>query len=423
MLIQFTVGNFLSFGEKVTLSMVKTAVHELPGNVTKLDEDIALLKSAVIYGANASGKSNLIKAIMFMRFFGAVSSIVLQIDETIGITNFLLNEETRKQSSFFEIVFIIDKITYRYGFEVDNKKVNKEWLYYTPKIKEEELFFRDTEGIRISGGFSEGKGLKQKTRVNCSFLSVVAQFNGEISSKIVKWFSNLNITTSSDYQVSRDRIIDRIEKEPNLKEEIIKFISVADNGIEDFKIKSVIESPEQMEKNTSHKGQGKLKKNSILFRHKIHNIDKEEQSTIDLPVFFESEGTKKMFALSLPIIDAIKKGKIVIIDELENHLHPLLLKYVIKLFNSYSNQNNAQLIFTTHSLTCMDNECFRRDQIWFTEKNALNESNLFSLAEYKINDRKIRNDASFSKDYLLGKYGAVPFIADIDLSFKEKSNE
>ena len=112
-----------------------------------------------------------------------------------------------------------------------------------------------------------------------------------------------------------------------------------------------------------------------------------------------------------------------IIDELENHLHPLLLKYIIKLFNSHANRNNAQLIFTTHNLTCMDKEFFRRDQIWFTEKNASNESTLFSLAEYKIQKKKIRNDASFSKDYLLGKYGAVPFIADIDLSFKENSNE
>ena len=129
-----------------------------------------------------------------------------------------------------------------------------------------------------------------------------------------------------------------------------------------------------------------------------------------------------MFALSVPIIDALRDGEILVVDELENHLHPLLFKHIIKLFNSSSNKNAAQLVFATHNLTCMNNECFRRDQIWFTEKNSFGESNLFSLADYKLNDTKIRKDASYSKDYLLGKYGAVPFIDEINLSF-EKKNE
>ena len=130
-----------------------------------------------------------------------------------------------------------------------------------------------------------------------------------------------------------------------------------------------------------------------------------------------------MFALSVPIINALRNGEIIVIDELENHLHPKLFEHIIKLFNSYSNKNNAQLIFATHNLTCMNNECFRRDQIWFTEKNSLGESSLFSLADYKINDKKIRNDASYSKDYMLGKYGGVPFIDEIDSSFRCKDNE
>ena len=421
MLIQFTVGNSFSFREKVTLSMVKTALHELPENVIQADKDIALLKSAVVYGANASGKSNLMKALFFMRFFGAFSSAVLQIDDPILTFPFLLNEGTSAQPSFFEIVCIIDKVVYRYGFEVGDRAVNKEWLYHTPKAKEEELFYRVGADIRISGGFAEGKGVEQKTRANCSFLSVVAQFNGQIASKIVKWFKRFHVNVNYNYPALREHIIDRMENDPSLKEGIIKFVSIADNGIADFKIESATELPAQTGKNISREGKGEVKRHSVLFKHKTNNIKKQEG--IDLPVFLESEGTKKMFALSVPVIDAIKNGEIMIIDELENHLHPLLLKYIIKLFNSHANRNNAQLIFTTHNLTCMDKEFFRRDQIWFTEKNASNESTLFSLAEYKIQKKKIRNDASFSKDYLLGKYGAVPFIADIDLSFKENSNE
>ena len=130
-----------------------------------------------------------------------------------------------------------------------------------------------------------------------------------------------------------------------------------------------------------------------------------------------------MFALSVPVIKALKNGEVLVIDELENHLHPKLFEYIIKLFNSSSNETNAQLIFATHNLTCMNNKCFRRDQIWFTEKNSLGESGLFSLADYKLNDKKVRNDATYSKDYLLGKYGAVPFIDEIDLSFRCKDNE
>ncbi|MFH1258676.1 MAG: ATP-binding protein [Elusimicrobiota bacterium] len=422
MLIQFTVGNFLSFKEKVTLSMVKSALHELPENVIKIDDDFELLKSAVIYGANASGKSNLIKALAFMKLF-TVSSFKLQIDEELGIYSFLLNEETKDGPSFFEIVFIIDSVTYRYGFEADKKKVKKEWLYYTPKTKEEKLFDREGSVFNISPEFLEGFALENKTRENCLFLTVVSQFNGEISAKIIKWFNKLRVITSRDYQTFLFRTLTRFEQEPNLKENIIKFISVADNGVEDFEIESINTPIDQVNKNML--GEKKdLKIKVVKFIHRVFNINKQVVGKKDLLIdYFESEGTKKMFALSVPVVDALRNSEIIVVDELENHLHPLLLKHIIKLFNSSSNKNNAQLIFTTHNLTCMSHECFRRDQIWFTEKNSFGESSLFPLADYKIEKKKIRSDATYSKDYLLGKYGAVPFIDDIDLSFKEKDNE
>jgi len=166
MIIQFTVGNFLSFKEKVTLSMVKSAKHELPENVIKINDDFELLKSAVVYGANASGKSNLIYALSFMRFFTIYSVKAFQGGEEIGIYSFLLNEQTKNKPSFFEIIFIVDNITYRYGFEADNKTVQKEWLYYTPKTKEERLFFRESQEIKLSENFPEGKDKETNTREN-----------------------------------------------------------------------------------------------------------------------------------------------------------------------------------------------------------------------------------------------------------------
>jgi AAA15 family ATPase/GTPase len=416
MLIQFTVGNFLSFKEKVTLSMAKTAKHELPENVIKISDDFELLKSAVIYGANASGKSNLIFALNFMRFFAINSFKEYQVDEEIGMDGFLLSDETKSKPSFLEIVFLIDNVTYRYGFEFDKKKVSKEWLYHIPKAKEEKIYFREGSNFDVDN-FPEGQGKESNARDNCLFLSVLSQLNGPISSKIIKWFMKIS-PGSSFWRI--DSVISQIEEDPNLKEGVLKFVSIADNGVKDFQIKSIDIPPESSGGNISQKKQTGTIKKLVYFIRNIFNEKKEPSGELALGLeVSESAGTRRMFVLSVPVINALKNGEIILIDEIENHLHPLLFKHVIKLFNSYSNKNNAQLIFTTHNLTCMNNECFRRDQIWFTEKNSYGESSLFSLADYKIDDKSIRKDENYSKNYLLGKYGAVPFIDEINLSCKE----
>ena len=420
MLIQFTVGNFLSFKEKVTLSMVKANLTELPENIIPVNDDMKLLKSAVIYGANANGKSNLIKALQFMNMFTILSFKNWQADQEIGISSFLLNTETKDKPSFFEMVFIIENQIYRYGFELDNKRVKKEWLYFTPKNKEEKLFSREGSHIDLTEKFSEGKNCESKTRDNSLFLSVVSQFNGEIALKVIRWFAKLRTNLFNEQTVLR-RTLSRLEEEPALKKDILNFISVADNKIVGFEVQTYDLPAKQTENELPQKS---LKKKIVSLIRKIFNKKNEEVGEAAFLLDYEeSNGTKKLFAFSVPILDAIKNGEILIIDELENHLHPLLLKHIIKLFNSSYNTNNAQLIFTTHSLTCMNNECFRRDQIWFTEKNSFGETSLFSLAEYKIEEKKIRKDASYSKDYLLGKYGAVPFIEDINSCFKDRENE
>ena len=418
MLIQFTVGNFLSFKEKITLSMVKSAMHDLPENVIEATDDFELLKSAVIYGANASGKSNLMFALRFMSFFAIDSFRSFQKGEEIGAFSFRLSETSITKPSFFEIVFLIGGVIYKYGFEVDNKKVNKEWLYYTQKNSEKTLFIRDGLKFEISGkDFPEGLNKESDTRDNCLFLSLVSQLNGPISSKIINWFMKIRFSSSPNIK----SVFSSIEKDLNLKEDVMKFVSIADNGVIDFTATDIL--PEQPGDNSPQVRKISEIKKLMYFIHNIFNEKKEISGTTKFDVDAESEGTKRMFALSVPIINALKNGEIIVIDELENHLHPKLFEHIIKLFNSYNNKNNAQLIFATHNLTCMNNTCFRRDQIWFTEKNSLGESSLFSLADYKLNDKKIRNDASYRKDYLLGKYGAVPFINEIDLSFRAKDNE
>ena len=215
MLIQFTVGNFLSFREKATLSMVKSAIHDLPENLIKAENDFELLKSAVVYGANASGKSNLIFALQFMRFFAINSFRSYQKGEEIGMWSFRLNDASITQPSFFEIVFMADGIIYKYGFELDNKKVDKEWLYFTQKNEEKPLFVRDGLKFDLSEkDFPEGTNKKTDTRENCLFLSLVSQLNGPVSSKIINWFMKLRLSTSP----SIDAVFSSIEKDANLKE-------------------------------------------------------------------------------------------------------------------------------------------------------------------------------------------------------------
>ena len=414
MLVKFTVGNYMSFKDRVTIDMRTTAVHELPENIIKIIDDTELLKSVVIYGANASGKSNLIKAFYFARDFVVWSFKNVPAGEKIDVLGFVLNKNTKEQPSFFEVVLNVNNTFYRYNFEVNSERVVQENLYLVQKTKEEQLFKRNSNGYEISKKFEEGNGIQEKTRDNCLFLSVVSQFNGSISSEIVKFFKKFKVNSSIGYKAFYNRTLARLEEDPTLKQDILKFINIADKEIKGFEIETKKED-EQANK----PGLKETIRKIVYFAREVFNDKKELQGEVLFGLdYLESEGTRKMFALSIPIIDAIKNGEIIIIDELENHLHPLLLKYIIKLFNSYSNEK-AQLIIATHNLTCMNSECFRRDQIWFTEKNSFGESTLFSLVDYKTNDnKKVRNDASYGKDYLLGKYGAVPYLNEIDLCFK-----
>ena len=233
MLLQFTVGNFLSFKEPVTLNMqaVNSIKEHSQDNLVTHDR-YKLLKSAVIYGANASGKSNMISAMKFMDWFVINSSRESQVDEEIGIEKFRLSSETEDAPSFFEIVFLIDNEKYRYGFEVDKHEVRGEWLLYAKKIKENELFVRDGENIQIFKGFSEGDKLESKTRGNALFLSVVAQFNGAISKKIIRWFQKNFYQISGLLDQTYQYVSISMVKDSNYKDKMLEFLTNADVSIE-----------------------------------------------------------------------------------------------------------------------------------------------------------------------------------------------
>jgi uncharacterized protein len=422
MLIEFEVGNFLSFRDPVRFSMLAAnPIKEHLEENTFEEGRHRLLKSAVIYGANASGKSNLLEAMAFMRWFVMNSSKAMQVDEDIVVTPFKLDAATENAPSHFEICFLQNDRRYRYGFEADRKAVRKEWLFQTEKLKEVSLFLREDDGIEISDDFSEGKELEPKTRDNALFLSVVAQFNGEISGNILKWFKGFRgLSGLRDQQY--ERFTTEMLQDEAMRPLLVEFIRRADVGIEDLLVseapddEAVKGGVEDLQRKPM-----KSKRYKITTVHqKFRNGLKEGFANLDF-TNEESEGTKKFFRIAGPLLDCLMNGYVVGIDELDAKLHPLLTKAAVRLFNSTdSNKKNAQLIFTTHDTNLLHFGHLRRDQIWFTEKTQQAATDLYSLAEIKLPEGgKVRNDAALEKNYIQGRYGAIPFLGDLGALLKE----
>lgn len=421
MLIEFSVGNYRSFKEPVTFSMVAAKITSQDprideNNINVIDKHLTLLTTSAIYGNNASGKSNLYKAITFMKWFILNSSKETQSDEPIKIDTFRLSEETENKPAFFQMVFLIDNIKYRYGFEVTTEKVVSEWLFYTPTIREGLLFLREESGFKLSRSFKEGNKLEEKTRINTLFLSVVAQFNGQISNKIINWFQKMGTISGVDDTRYRGFTIGSFA-EGRYKNDILELIKKLDIGVKDINIEKLEKAQISFHKDISDDIKKMILKDlekggSVYAINTKHTKFNEKGIPTGNEMFgldMESNGTQKLFFLAGPIIDTLSKGKILIIDEFEARLHPLITRALVQLFNSIdTNLNRAQLIFTTHDINLLSKELFRRDQIWFIEKDSRGASHLFSLAELKV-----RNDALYEKDYIQGKYGAIPYLGNV----------
>ncbi|MBN3921973.1 ATP-binding protein [Nostoc sp. NMS4] len=422
MLIEFSIGNYRSFKEQVTFSMVAANLvakdkHLDENNVFEIDNDLKLLKSAAIYGANASGKSNLATALGFMKWFMINSSKETQSTEKIGVERFKLSTETEAKPSFFEIVFFMNGKRYRYGFEATLDKVVSEWLFYVPKSKETKLFERKLDKISVSKTY-KADGIQQKTRHNALFLSVSAQFNVQIAEKILDWLANrVKLVSALDDSGYQGYTVSCLMNDEN-KDEIIQLIKKLDLGFDDVKVEEsevtvdslLLEFPDEINNFIL-----KSPRNKVISIQTMHRKFDDKGNIISTKELFnlnnqESEGTQKVFSLAGPLVDTLKNGKVLIIDEFDARIHPLISRAIVELFNSNeTNASNAQLIFMTHDTNLLNNKLFRRDQIWFTEKNRYGATDLYSLAEYKIPD-----NASFESDYIQGRYGAIPYIGNLN---------
>lgn len=418
MLIEFSIENFLSFKDLTTISMVaaKSFKEHKESHIIEIGNTLNLLKSAVIYGNNASGKSNLIEAMSFMKatVLNSFRDALMENNERkFPLEKFVLNTKTENETSFFEILFIQNGVKFRYGFEIDYDKIVAEWLYHTT-TKEVYLFKRDLQNIEINkSAFKEGIGKEDDVKENVLFLSLLATLGKEISSNIIEWYKKFNIVTAIHDLGYNFYTIEKLKNDKqffNWVSLFLKYLEISNLSA----IEEEVSLKENDDKNINKKIQAK--RNRLVSYHRKYD---ENNILVDTVAFDfdkqESEGTKKLLYLLGPWYDTLQNGKVIVIDELESRLHRNLTVKLIDYFHLF-NKNSAQLICVVHDTSLLNKDIFRRDQIWFVEKNQFGASELFSLADFKTD--KVRNKSAFDKNYLEGKYGAIPYFEN-----DEKINE
>lgn len=415
-LVEFSVSNFMSIQEPVTLKMSSTKGSE-HRNTNTIKSDVRalsdLVSTAVIYGPNASGKSNLIRAMSTMENIVLESAGSAQSGDKLNITSFRLNETSRNLPSEFNVVFVVDSVRYEYGFAASEKRIFEEWLFAYPKGRAQQWIDRsyDSENDRYEwGSMDKLTGKKQTwqsaTRSNALFLSTAVQLNNQQLEPVFNWFAKTLrvIGFGGIYPTFTARTC----AEDNSCDKVVKFLKNADIDIEMIEVKQEIfdakklsgDMPEAFREEIERDLQGKL----------LYEVRTGHLSNKGSMVFFdldeESDGTKKLFSIAGPWLDTLKNGYVLFIDELNDSLHPKIVKSLITMFHDKKiNKKNAQLIFSTHDTTILNQDLFRRDQIWFCEKNEDQATNLFPLTDFKPR----KGYENFEKSYLAGRYGAIPY--------------
>lgn len=409
MLIEFSVKNFLSFKDKVTLSMEKGNGDENLDNVIYCS-DYNLLKTVTVYGANASGKSNLLKALTCAILMVRNSNLIPVGGKWNFIRPFLFDEITKNEPSEFEFIFVTNNIKYRYYFSADSDKIYDEVFdaYYSQKPTN--IFKRTNTNIyEFNNDKAKLEILSSNNTENKLFLATATTWNYEKTRDAFLWFVNGIDTYSSFDDIADKDLIDYSNNVENLKEFSLKLLKEADILIKDIKVD--YEEKEMADPIAGIDNKYKIKNVNIELEHEVVDANKNVHS-YKLNFFEESSGTRVLFAVAPFLKRAFESNKVIVVDELEKSMHPSLVEFIVKLFNNKEiNKVNSQLIFTTHAINLLNLELLRRDQIWFTEKNP--ETGCSDL--YPLDSFSVRKDENILKGYMNGRYGAVPFIKDIGL--------
>ncbi len=416
MLLQFYFSNYRSFESEATLDMRASGSNELSSHI-RIQGDERILPVSAIYGANASGKSSVFEAFQFMSWC-VLKSLSFSEDskeksQKLSVDSFKFSEK-RKEPSEFEINYIIRNrnrvLYYSYGFKINNSVILKEYLAYNTKtgVKRNKdftyIFNREhNEKLYLDPSIEKYReNIEISLRNETLLVSLGAALNIKELKKVREWFLKTEVINFSNslYGVFFENILPRkIDESQEARKNLVKFINSFDDSIIDIEVEKVPSSNDKEDDN---------------YRVFTIHSSKDSISNIRLPLIDESSGTKKMFSLYQTLLDVLEEGGIFFADELDIKLHPLLMRNILLTFiDKEKNPNNAQLIFTTHNTIYMDMNLLRRDEIWFVEKSQ-GVSNLYSLDDI-TNEKgeKVRKDSNYEKHYLLGNYGAVPYLENL----------
>ncbi len=381
--------------------------------------NVKLVKSAAIYGANASGKSNLIAAVRFMESFVLRSAKNYGPGDPIPVRPFLLDDSAKKPTEF-EVDFVLHGVRYQYGFQIDRRRVIEEWLLAFPKGSQQRWFERkvgegpDDEDLWRFGSHLKGEKnkLKKLTRPNALFLSVAASLNHQQLTTVYSWFAQYLqfIGPSSSAKGLPGRLLGaytahRSHEEPAFKARVLVLLQDADTGIDGFRTELHPFEEKEFLAFLPEKMRQDLEDSEVLEVRTTHrNLSTGELVAFELEE--ESDGTQRFFSLGGPWLDTLDSGYTLFVDELDASLHPHLSRHLVELFHrSESNRKGAQLVFSTHDTSLLDNDLLRRDQVWLTAKNGDGATSLYPLTDYRP-----RKNEALRSGYLAGRYGAVPIL-------------
>ena len=420
MLIEFSVTNFRSIRETQTLSMAASRYFKDIEEQNSFDTGIKglprLLRSAAIYGPNASGKSNLILALSFMRFMVLSSAKKIQEGEDLNITPFLLDQTSKTKESEFEVIFVEGTVRYQYGFALNKARVLREWLVAYPEGRPQRWFDREYDvannqdtyefGPKFLGGRLR-QDWKNATRSNALFLSVAVQFNSEQLKPVFHWFQK-RLSVITQHNLLDPGYTASLCETDEGKEKVAVFLNSADLSIADIRIDKKKFSSEDLPKDMPAELKELYRKEmdgkdlvNIKFMHK----DIETGELVPFGPDKESDGTKNLFAFAGPWLDVIGSDKVLFVDEIDSSLHPLVVHQLVRLL--HRSGSKAQLVFTTHDTTILSQDILRRDQVWFIEKDKSHASKLYPLSDFKVREKE-----AIERGYLRGRYGAVPLVSD-----------
>lgn len=413
MLLEFRVRNYRSIRDEQALTLIASGDKELAAThlaSTGLKSAPHALRTLVVYGPNASGKSNLLRALDYLRAVVAESATVIQPGQTYNVQPFKLDPATAHQPTEFEITFLLSGVRHQYAFAMTPQRIVSESLLVYRSIKPTQLYSRQhVDGDRYNYEFSTyltgpRKLWQESTRPNALFLSMAAQLNSEQLSPVFNWIVRNMTFLPAGAAVFPDLTTALLTTEQG-RTSIREFLSAADISIADVQAISRKGMQAQWVMSASGVQQASQEEREFLLPVFEHTTPK---GSAKFELHDESEGTQRLYGLIAPVLDCLRDGRVLVVDELDSSLHTLLVRRLVTMFQTPElNPNGAQLIFSTHDTSLLDHTLFRRDQIWFTEKDADQATCLYPLTDFSP-----RKHEAWERGYLAGRYGAVPFFSD-----------